>query len=136
MGFIGGRSYFGCMSDHIAVLALRRKCDQISSIIAKYERKIKEARADLAHVTAALRLFEVTSNAQELPPNIDLDRLFKRGETTAICMKAHVDEKPLDTRELTLRMRVHNGKLDKPRCGKVSASGKRDWHLNLILYYP
>jgi hypothetical protein len=128
------------MADPIVVMGLRRKRDQISGIIAGYERKIKEARADLAHVTAALRLFEVTGEASELPPYIDLNRLLKRGETTAICMRALADEGPLDTRELTqrvmkakgldladkvmaqsialrivqtLRMRAHNGKLDK-----------------------
>ncbi len=121
-------------------MGLRRKRDQISGVIAQYERKIKDARADLAHVTAALRLFEVTGEAGELPPYIDLNRLLKRGETTALCMKALEDEGPLDTRELTarvmkakgldpddkvmaksislrivqtLRMRAHNGKIDK-----------------------
>ena len=75
-----------------------------------------------------------------MPPYIDLNRLLKRGETTALCMKALADEGPLDTRELTtrvmkakgldpddkvmaksislrivqtLRMRAHNGKIDK-----------------------
>jgi hypothetical protein len=133
------------MSEPIVVLGLRRKRDQISGVIAEYERKIKDARADLAHVAAALRLFEVTGEAGELPPYIDLNRLLKRGETTSICMRALNDEGPLDTRELTarvmkakglnesdrvmaksialrivqtLRMRVHNGKLDKPMMRK------------------
>ena len=133
------------MGEPIIVIGLRRKRDQISGVIAEYERKIKDARADLAHVAAALRLFEVTGEASELPPYIDLNRLLKRGETTAICMKALADEGPLDTRELservmrakglpvadkvmaksialrivqTLRMRAHNGKLDKPAMRK------------------
>jgi hypothetical protein len=133
------------MSEPIVVIGLRRKRDEISGIIAGYERKIKDARADLTHITAALRLFEVTGEASELPPYIDLNRLLKRGETTAICMKALANDGPLDTRELTtrvmqakglsvedkvmaksialrivqtLRMRVHNGKLDKPAMRK------------------
>lgn len=126
-------------------MGLRRKRDQISGIIAGYERKIKDARVDLGHINAALRLFEVTGEASELPPYVDLNRLLKRGETTAICMNALASEGPLDTRELTLRvmrakglnqtdrvmaksislrivqtlrMRVHNGKLDKPTMRK------------------
>lgn len=133
------------MADPIIVMGLRRKRDQISGIIAGYERKIKDARVDLGHINAALRLFEVTGEASELPPYVDLNRLLKRGETTAICMNALASEGPLDTRELTLRvmrakglnqtdrvmaksislrivqtlrMRVHNGKLDKPTMRK------------------
>jgi hypothetical protein len=133
------------MNDPIIVIGLRRKRDEISGVVAGYEKKISEARADLAHVVAALRLFEATGEASELPPYIDLNRLLKRGETTEICMRALTDEGPLDTRELTqrvmkakgfdladkvmaqsialrivqtLRMRVHNGKLDKPAMRK------------------
>ena len=45
------------MGEPIVILALRRKRDRIESAVAGYERKIKEAQADLAHVTASLRLF-------------------------------------------------------------------------------
>lgn len=43
------------MTDPIAVLALRRKRDEISGVIAEYENKIKAAQHDLAHVVASLR---------------------------------------------------------------------------------
>lgn len=92
------------MSEPIAVLALRRKRDQISGTIAHYERLIREAEHDLAHVNAALRLFEVTGEAADLPPYVDLNRLLRRGETTKICMDALVSEGPLDTRQLALRI--------------------------------
>lgn len=78
-------------------------------------------------------------------PYIDFNRVLKRGETANICMKALADDGPLYTRELTarvmrakgldeadkviaksialqivqtLRVRVHNGKLDKPMIRK------------------
>jgi hypothetical protein len=92
------------MSEPIAVLALRRKRDQISGVIAHYERLIREAEHDLAHVNAALRLFEVTGEAADLPPYVDLNRLLRRGETTKICMDALASEGPLDTRQLALRI--------------------------------
>lgn len=116
------------MADPIVVMGLRRKRDQISGIIAGYERKIKEARADLAHVTAALRLFEVTGEASELPPYIDLNRLLKRGETTAICMKALAVEGPLDTRELTQRVMRAKGldPADKVMAQSIARLGGRN----------
>ncbi|HWE72733.1 MAG TPA: hypothetical protein VG328_06200 [Stellaceae bacterium] len=92
------------MSEPIAVLALRRKRDQISGTIAHYERLVREAEHDLAHVNAALRLFEVTGEACDLPPYVDLNRLLRRGETTRICMEALAKEGPLDTRQLALRI--------------------------------
>ena len=92
------------MGEPIAVLALRRKRDQISGTIAHYERLIREAEHDLAHVNAALRLFEVTGEAADLPPYVDLNRLLRRGETTKICMEALTKEGPLDTRQLALRV--------------------------------
>jgi hypothetical protein len=92
------------MGDPIAVLALRRKRDQISGVIAGYEKKIKDAQADLAHVVASLRLFELTGDPSEFPPYIDLNRLLRRGETTKICMAVLAAEGPLDTRELAQRV--------------------------------
>ena len=70
------------MAEPIAVLALRRKRDQISGTIAHYERLLREAQNDLAHVNAALRLFEATGEAGDLPPYVDLNRVLRRGETT------------------------------------------------------
>jgi hypothetical protein len=70
------------MSEPIAVLALRRKRDQISGTIAHYERLIREAEHDLAHVNAALRLFEVTGEACDLPPYVDLNRLLSIARPT------------------------------------------------------
>ena len=92
------------MSEPIAVLALRRKRDQISGTIAHYERLLREAQHDLAHVNASLRLFEATGEAQDLPPYVDLNRVLRRGETTKICMDALAAEGPLDTRQLALRV--------------------------------
>jgi hypothetical protein len=90
-------------AEPIAVLT-RRKRDQISGTIAHYERLLREAEHDLAHVNAALRLFETTGEAGDLPPYVNLNRVLGRGETTKICMDALAKEGPLDTRELPLRV--------------------------------
>jgi hypothetical protein len=85
------------MAEPIAVLALRRKRDQISGTIAHYGRLLREAQSDLAHVNAILRLFEATGEAGGLPPYMDLNCVLRRGETTKICMDALAKEGPLDT---------------------------------------
>ena len=99
------------MGEPIAVLALRRKRDQISGTIAHYERLLREAQNDLAHVNASLRLFEATGEAGDLPPYVDLNRVLRRGETTKICMDALAHEGSLDTRQLALRVIKAKGAL-------------------------
>jgi hypothetical protein len=97
------------MGEPIVILALRHKRDRIEAAIAGYERKIKEAQADLAHVTASLRLFELSGDPSEFPAYIDLNRIFRRGETTRLCMEALTAEGPLDTRQLTVRVMATKG---------------------------
>lgn len=75
------------MGEPIAFLALRRKCDQIFRTIAHYERLLRVAEHDLAHVNAALRLLRRRAK----PPAfryIDLNRVLRRGKTTKICIDA------------------------------------------------
>lgn len=97
------------MGEPIVILALRRKRDRIEAAVAEYERKIKEAQADLAHVTASLRLFELSGDQSEFPAYIDLNRILRRGEITRLCMTALKAEGPLDTRELTSRVMAAKG---------------------------
>src|ERR1700728_4070045 len=92
------------MGEPHAAFALKKKRNEISGVIARYERCLREAQHDLAHVNASLRLFEATGEAADLPPYVDLNRLLKRGETTKICMDALAAEGPLDTRQLALRV--------------------------------
>src|ERR1700677_3060431 len=97
------------MGEPIVILALRRKRDRIEGAIANYERKIKEAQADLAPVPASLRLFELSGDPSEFPAYIDLNRILRRGEVMALCMGALKAEGPLDTRELTSRIMAAKG---------------------------
>ena len=97
------------MGESIVILALRKKRDRIESAIAGYERKIKEAQADLAHVIASLRLFELSGDPNEFPAYIDLNRILRRGETTRLCMAALATEGPLDSRQLAQRVMAAKG---------------------------
>jgi hypothetical protein len=92
------------MGEPIAVLALRRKADEIAGTIANYIKLLRQAEHDLAHVNASLRLFAATGEAADLPPYVDLNRVLRRGETTTICMDALAKEGPLDTRQLAMRV--------------------------------
>jgi hypothetical protein len=92
------------MADPQIVTTLRNKRQQIEQVIALYEKKLAQARADLAHVNATLCMFESPDERTEFPVYMDTLRLFKRGEIVTICKKALAEEGPLDTRELALRV--------------------------------
>ena len=97
------------MGTPLGVLMLRKKSDKIRDTIAAYEARLNQAQADLAHVNAALRLFEASGEPEDFPPYVDLNRVFRRGETTQFCLKTLRDEGPLDTRQLTLRLMNKKG---------------------------
>lgn len=88
---------------------LTKKRDRIRDTIAMYEAKLAQAQADLAHVNAALRLFAASGEPEDFPPYVDLNRVFRRGETTQFCLRALKEEGPLDTRQLTLRLMKFKG---------------------------
>lgn len=104
------------MTEPQVLSTLRRKQSEIEGAIAAYEKRIEQARRDLAAVNATLRIFEVNGEALEFPAYMDVHRLFKRGEMTAIARAALAKEGPLDTRELALRVIQVKG-LDE--CDKV-----------------
>jgi hypothetical protein len=91
------------MAESLTLTALRNKRDDIERAIALYQRKIKSAQRDLAHVNATMRLFEIGERSQ-FPVYVDTLRLFRRGEIVAICKTALAKEGPLDTRELAVRV--------------------------------
>ena len=104
------------MGEPIAVLAIRRKRDQISGTIAHSERLSRESGHDLAHINAGLRLFDATGEAADVPPYMDLKCVLRRGKTTRICMEALAREGPLDTRQLALRVIRARGCPSPIRC--------------------
>ena len=80
---------------------LRSKRDEIISSIKLYEDRIKQARADLAHVNACIKIFEASGDAETMPKYVDVYRLFKRGEVIII-FKEVLASGPKSTRELAL----------------------------------
>jgi len=97
------------MADAPMIATLRQKRVEVENAITHYESKIREAREDLAHINATLRLFETQDERSDLPVYVDTKRLFPHGAIVSICKKALAAEGPLDTRELALRVIRESG---------------------------
>ena len=85
------------------VTTLRRKRDEISASIRMYGKKLAQTRADLAHVAAAIRIFEASGAPHDMSRYVDHYRLFKCGEPWAICA-AVLTSGPQTTKELALAL--------------------------------
>jgi hypothetical protein len=92
------------MAEIRTVTTLKSKRDEIARAIVNYENKIAQAKVDLAHVNAAIRIFEIGDDgigqAKHVAPYLDIARMFKRGEMVAIC-KAALAKGPMNTRQLS-----------------------------------
>ena len=96
------------MGEIRTVTTLLAKREAIQASIKLYEERIKQARADLAHVTACIKIFEASGDAQDMPKYVDVYRLFKRGEQMAVC-KETLASGPKSTRELALLVMKSKG---------------------------
>jgi hypothetical protein len=92
------------MAETHCVHALYKKRDRIEAAIRKYEAMLQRAQHDLAHVNAAIYLFTAAGQPRDYPSYVDLSRVYRRGETTRLCLEALRAEGSLDTREITLRV--------------------------------
>ncbi len=116
------------MAESHSIYALKQKQDDIRKAIRGYEVLIQRAQRDLAHINATLKLFEATGKPADFPSYVDLARVFRRGETTEICLEALRTEGTLDTRELTLRVMRSKG-LDESDTILRNAVGFRVIHV-------
>jgi hypothetical protein len=57
-----------------SVTTLRTKRDEIAAAIAAYERKLGQAQADLAHITAAIKIFEASGDPADMARYVDVYR--------------------------------------------------------------
>jgi hypothetical protein len=89
------------MAEIRTVTTLRSKRNEIAGAVEKYELLLGQARADLAHIEAAIAIFEASGDPKGFPAYVDVQHLFKRGEQTRLCLTALVDG-PLTTRQLAL----------------------------------
>lgn len=88
------------MTEIRTVTTLRRKRDDIRRTIRDYEKRLDQARADLAHIAAAIAIFEGHKGQNtELPAYADMKRLFRYGEGVKLAREA-LASGPKTTREL------------------------------------
>jgi len=88
------------MAEIRTVTTLRHKRAQIESAIRDYERRLDQARADLAHIAAAIAIFEGHKGQNtELPAYSDMKRLFRYGEGFKLA-KECLGDGPRTTREI------------------------------------
>jgi hypothetical protein len=88
------------MAEIRTVTTLRSKAYEIVASINAYERRLNQARADLAHVTAIIRLFEASGEPADMPRYVNFHRLFRRHEKIKLCLDALADGADLSTREI------------------------------------
>ena len=89
------------MAEIRTVTTLRRKRDEIRRSIRDYEKRLDQARADLAHVAAAIHIFEAKGGNTELPAYADIQRLFRYAEGVKLAREA-LASGPKTTRELAV----------------------------------
>jgi hypothetical protein len=90
------------MGEIRTVTTLRHKREEIRRSIIRYEEMLSQAKADLAHVSAAITIFEGTSEGKLPRAYIDMDRLFAWGETMRLAKAALEAKGPMDTNQLSI----------------------------------
>ena len=92
------------MADPQVLNTLNAKRQDIEGYIADMERRIEEARSDLAHVLATIRLF-AGEDGERVTAYMNLTRLFPRNELPKLAREA-LEARPdgTDTRAIALHV--------------------------------
>lgn len=88
------------MAESQTVTILKQKREDIAAAIINYERELERAKADYAHITAALAIFDAGDKPGSQRPYTHLYRAFRYGEMAALCREKLLDG-PLSTPDLT-----------------------------------
>ena len=89
------------MGEIRTVTTLRRKRDEVRKSVRLYEKRLDQARADLAHLSAAISIFESKGGDVTLPAYADIQRLFRYGEVIKL-VTAALASGPMTTKELAI----------------------------------
>ena len=90
------------MEEPLVIQTLKQKRAEISGAIAAYQSRIAQARHDLAHINASIRLFE--SGERNRAQYIVSHGFFQKGEIADICGRHLRADGELDTRQLAERV--------------------------------
>lgn len=91
------------------VESLQVKRDEIAWAVKAYEAKLDQARKDLAHVTAAIAIFEATGDRKAMLAYANFNGIWKPRELLALCLGFLETEGPLSTRDLAQRVLTASG---------------------------
>jgi hypothetical protein len=91
------------MGEIRTVTTLKAKRAEILASISLYEKRLAQARADLAHVTACITIFEASGDGEDVSSYVDTHRMFARGEIVRLCKEA-LASGPKTTKELALHV--------------------------------
>ena len=97
------------MSGALVIQSLKDKRSEIHGRIAAYEAQIAQARHDLAHVSATIRLF--TEPEHQRARYMVSHGFFKKGEIADVCVRHLGVDGEMTTRELAERVMAER-KLD------------------------
>jgi hypothetical protein len=144
------------MAEKVAITSLRAKIDEVERYISDSEKRLTQARQDLLHLQAALRLISTTDVLAEGAVYVSMAKLFPRGEVARLA-KEHlaatengtagtrdiaryvIAAKGWDTSDRTLvravSFRVSHAMTHERRLGRVAIVEKRDgvnvWRMTL-----
>ena|SRR5665213_1286296 len=104
------------------VTTLRSKRDEIRRSIKLYEKRLNQARADLAHLWAAISIFESKSGDITLPAYADIQRLFRYGEAFKR-LKKH-GFKTESEASIANKLATHDRCFGRQACNWASVSAK------------
>lgn len=89
------------MREPQVVNTLTAKAEDIKAHIERLKQALAQARSDLAHVLAAIRLFTTPEGGKPIPVYMNLTRLFPRHELPKLAREAlESREGPMSTREI------------------------------------
>ena len=91
------------------VESLQVKKAEIEWALAAYQAKADQAHKDLAHVTAALAIFEATGDRKAMLAYANFNGIWKPRELMGLCMGFLESEGPLSTRDLAQRVLTASG---------------------------
>ncbi len=91
------------MTEPLILTQLREKQAEIQDAVTYHEAKLAEAKADLIHVNAVVRLYEAQGTPEgAFPAYVNLNRLVARNEmVTGARAASEASGRPMTTREIT-----------------------------------
>ena len=98
------------MAEPVILSALRTKRINVKRAIKNYEKQLRQAHVDLAHVNAVLAMYENNDGSSKFLTHIGTAGIFQRREMINICLGAlRNSAEPMSSRELAYVAMIAKG---------------------------